>query len=72
MGKIPHLLEVDHCDAWFSDINIIKHAFLGTKLENNLTYGLPLKKARMYIAGSKNLSKEIVQAYQRIYKQLGK
>lgn len=70
-GKpILRMMEYGRSKIWFAETNIARYVSKGTKLEGKLVFGPPQSSYWMYIAGSKNISKEIVRDYQRVFKTI--
>lgn len=72
VGTIPKMLEAGRVDAWFSEVSLIAFGIQGTSLQGKVKCGPEVLKVWQYIAGSKALSKETVDAYRVVIEDMKK
>jgi polar amino acid transport system substrate-binding protein len=70
MGTAPIMLASGHGDACFHDILLLKYMLKGTPLAGKMVFGPSYTAGRLYIAGSKNLSPEIINLYRKTFAEL--
>jgi len=64
------MLMAGGADAWFSDPNFAECALRGTPHLDRLIFGPPIVEKSLYIAGAKNLSPQLIQAYRNIFEEI--
>ncbi len=70
VGTIPRMLMNERVHAWFSEVNLIAFGLRGTPLEDTVECGPTALEVWQYIAGSKNLPQETVEAYRKTIKAM--
>lgn len=70
VGTIPKMLDLGRVDAWFSEVSLIDYGVQGTPLKGKVECGPNVFEVWQYIAGSKNISDEVVIAYQKAVKDM--